>query len=366
MKAVCKLKRIKEKVMQADRITGKNLSLPILNSILIIAKETSIIIRSTNLDLGVEFSIPATIENEGQIAVPGSVLSGVLSSLPDDSNITIEVVGENLVVTTEKSTTLVKGVASDDFPTLPTVSGDKVINISANVFVSGVKSVWYSAAITDIKPEFSSVYIYKDDEYLVFVSTDSFRLAEKKIKVNGIKDFTGIIIPIKNINEIIKVLSSFSGELEVAFDENQVSFTGDDVFLVSRVVNGVYPDYRQIIPKEFTSDVKVLKDNITDVLKLTNILSDKFNKISISSSVKNKSVEFSSRNNEVGENMSTVEAVISGDDFSANFNFRYILDGFQSVAQDSVLFKFDSKMDVLIIQGVGDSSFTYLVKPMNK
>ena len=366
MKAVCKLKRIKEKVMQAERITGKNLSLPILNSILILIEKKSILIRSTNLDLGVEFSIPATVESEGQIAIPGSVLSGVLSSLPDDSNITLEVVSDNLVISTDKSTTLVKGVSSEDFPTLPKVTSGKTLHIPADVFVLGVKSVWYSAAVTDIKPEFSSVYIYKDEEYIVFVSTDSFRLAEKRIKVKNVQDFTGIIVPIKNINEIIKVLGSLSGEVGIVFDENQVSFTGEGVFLVSRIVNGVYPDYRQIIPKDFTSEVKVLKDNITDVLKLTNILSDRFHKISISTNVKNKGIEFSSKNNDVGENMSTVKAVITGDDFSANFNFRYILDGFQSMSQDSVLFKFDSKKDVLIIQGIGDDSFTYLVKPMNK
>lgn len=366
MKATCTLKKIKEKIIQADRITGKNLSLPILHSVLIETIDSALVIRATNLDLGVEFTIPASIEVKGKVAVSGGILSGVLSTLPDDVNVTLEVVNGNLVIVTEKTTTVVNGVPSEDFPTLPRVSDGSDVSIPADVFVSGVRSVWYSAANTDIKPEFSSVYMYFDEGYVVFVSTDSFRLAEKRIKVDVTTDVSGVILPIKNVNEVIKILSTLKGNIGITFDSNQISFSCDGVYVISRIVNGVYPDYRQIIPSSFSTKATLLKDTVVNALKLTNILSDKFHKVTCSTRSETKSIDLSSKNSGVGENMSSIDAIIEGDDFSTNFNYRYILDGFQSIAQDSVLFQFDQTKDVLIIQGVGDESFTYLVKPMNK
>lgn len=366
MKLECIKEKLKERVIQAERITGKNLNLPILSSIMLIAEKKSLKIRATNLDLGVEFDLPAKVEKEGSVVVPGSVFAGVLSGLFTGKNITLELVNNNLVISTEKNTTLIKSYSADDFPTIPQVKNTQSVNISSEDLVLGVKSVWYSSAVSDIKPEIASVYIYNLNGKIVFVATDSFRLAEMNIKNEKISEFQNVIIPVKNINEIVKIFDNTVQNIKVSFDQNQIMFSSDGVCITSRVVSGVYPDYKQIIPTEFTTEVTILKEDIVNALKLTNIFTDKFNKINIRTDIKNKTLELNSKNIDIGENMTNINAVIKGDSFDVNFNYKYILDGFQVIHQDSVVLKYNSKKEVFIIQGVLDDSFMYLVKPMNK
>jgi len=366
MKVECIKEKLKKRVIQAERIAGKNLSLPILNSILLIAEKDYLKIQSTNLDLGVEFIIPAKIKKEGRVAVPGSILSGILAGLFDSKNVTLEIVNENLVVSTEKNTTLIKSYPVDDFPIIPQVEEGSSVTISAEKLVLGVKSVFYSSAISDIKPEISSVYIYYLNGRIVFVATDSFRLAEKSVKKGDLVEFQGVIVPVKNINEVIKIFSDVVGDVKVSFDQNQITFSSDGIYVTSRIVNGSYPDYKQIIPKNFTTEATVLKEEIVNALKLTNIFADKFNKVNVKVDVEHKTLELSAKSANIGENMTSIEAKIEGDGFDRNFNYKYILDGFQSMSQDSIVLKYDSGKEVLIIKGVSDDSFVYLVKPMNK
>ena len=366
MKVECIKEKLKKRVLQAERITGKNLSLPVLSSIMLIAEKKSLKIQSTNLDLGVEFIIPAKVEKEGKVVVPGSVLSGILTGLFAGKNVTLELVNENLVVSTEKNTTLIKSYPADDFPIIPQVKEGVSIVISAEKLVSGIKSVWYGSAVSDIKPEIASVYVYYLNGRIVFVATDSFRLAEKSVKKGDTSEFQGVIIPVKNTNEIIKIFDDVVSEVKVSFDQNQITFSSEGVYITSRIVSGVYPDYKQIIPREFTTEATVLKEEIINALKLTNVFTDKFNKVNIKANPKSKTLELSAKNTDIGENMTSIDARIEGDGFDMNFNYKYVLDGFQSIQQDSVVLKYDSGKEVLIIKGVSDDSFIYLVKPMNK
>src|SRR5690606_3602158 len=148
-------------------------------------------------------------------------------------------------------------------------------------FIDGVRSVMYSASQSDIKPEIASVYIYSEDGNLVFVATDSFRLAEKKVKVSNIEDFPGVIVPIKNIQECVKVFAGDEGDVQLFVEKNQLSIVSNNTYFTSRIVDGNYPDYQQIIPKEFTTEAVVLKDDLIQTLKLVNVFSNTFNQISI-------------------------------------------------------------------------------------
>ncbi len=366
MKVECIKEKLEKRVIQAERITGKNLSLPVLSSIMLVAEKKSLKIRSTNLDLGVEFVIPAKIEKEGSVVVPGGVLSGILSGLFAGKNVTLELVNENLVVSTEKNTTLIKSYPVDDFPIIPQIKDGASTVISSEKLVLGVRSVWYSSAVSDIKSEIASVYVYYLDGKIVFVATDSFRLAEKNVKKGDAKEFQGVIIPVKNVNEIIKIFDDVTKDVKISFNQDQIMFSSEGVYITSRVVNGVYPDYKQIIPKKFTTEATALKEEVVGALKLTNVFADKFNKVNIKADPKRKVLELSVKNTDIGENMTSIDARIEGDGFDMNFNYKYVLDGFQSIQQDSVVLKYDSEKEVLVIRGVSDDSFLYLVKPMNK
>ena len=366
MKIECTKSKIAEAVSKAEKITGKNLTLPVLSCILIEAKGNEATIRSTNLDLGIEIVIPVKVHEEGTIAIPGSILNSFLTQSAGDKNVILETLEGNVKVTSESGMTVIKSLPSEDFPTIPRIHGEKEFKVSAKELIRGVKAVWYSSATSSMKPELSSVYIYADNDGLIFVATDSFRLAEKKVKMKNLQDFGSILIPVKNIPEIMRILEGAQSEVDMTISKNQISFSFAGVYLTSRVVDGIFPDYKQIIPKEFKTHVTVLKQDVISALKVATIFSDKFNKLSVKAHPSEKAFEFSTRNADVGESINKIESVLDGDDLDINFNYRYITDCFQSLEADSMSFDFNGLTRPLIIKGISDSSFTYLVMPINK
>lgn len=365
MKIECSVEKIKNAVSQVERITGKNLTLPILNSILMIASNKTLKLRATNLNLGIEVEIPVKTEKEGILAISGSTLTAVFSNISPNENVQLEEKDGNLLVKTNKSQIKLKSQPHDDFPTIPMVDGTN-FEIEAKKITEGIKSVYYSSSMSDIKPEISSVFMYTKEESLVFVSTDSFRLAEKIIKVRGIEEIPGIIIPFKNINEILKVFGEFQGTIRVCFNKNQISFSSDGVYLTSRIIDGIFPDYRQIIPKEAATTVVVLKQDLLNALKLSNIFSDKFNQVNLKITPKEKIFELSSVNNDVGENKTRLDAVINGESVELGFNYKYFLDCLPSIGTDSLSIKLSGSTKPIVVSPVSDSSFTYLIMPMNR
>lgn len=365
MKIECSTEKIKKALLIVERITGKNLTLPVLESILFIAKDKILILRSTNLSLGIEIKIPAKIEKEGVVAIKGSTLSSLFSILKEDNFITLELINENLLVKTKTNTILLKSVSYEDFPTIPVVEGDKIL-IPSKKFIDGLKSVYYSASVSEIKPEIGSVYIYPDESFLFFVSTDSFRLAEKKIKLKQNLSFSGVLIPFKNTIEIIKTFEEINDDLNITLQKNQISISTSNIYLTTRVVDGIFPDYKQIIPKKSTTEAIVLKQDFLSSLKISNIFSDKFNQVTFIINPAEKIFEIKAKNIDVGENKTILSGALSGEKVSANFNYKYIIDCFQSISGDSLSLELNGSNKAMIINAVGDPSFRYLVMPMNR
>lgn len=366
MKVECVLEKLKKIIPVIERITGKNLTLNILSSILLITTGKTLKLRATNLDVGVEVELSAKIEKEGIVAVKGSVLNDLILNIQNEKSVIFESINDNLVVKTNNNTSTIKCFPYADFPTIPLINGDICFNIESQKLLTGIRSVSYSASLSDMKPEIASVYIYPDSNELVFVSTDSFRLAEKRIKIKHLPDFNGILIPYKNINEIIKVLDMAEGEVKICFNKNQIAFSYDGVYLTSRLIDGNFPDYKQIIPKEYNTEVVVLKQDFINTLKINNIFLDKLNQITIKIDPKEKEFFLSSKSGDVGEADTSIDAVAKGEPVTIHLNYRYLFDFFQSINTDSVVVYLSGTNKPIILRGVSDDTFTYLVMPLNK
>jgi DNA polymerase-3 subunit beta len=263
------------------RLTQKQLTLPVLSCVyMLLSKDGDLILKSTNLDLGMEIKINVKATEAGVVAVPGMVLQSTLSSIKEE-NVSFELSNQNLKVSSSRNSALIKCMPYEDFPSIPRLEEGKSLKISSTDFINGLKSVWYSASVSFVKPELSSVYIYKQDEYLYFVSTDSFRLAEKKVHIKSNLDFPTVLIPYKNVAEIIKIFDDFKGDLEIVFDKNQAAFQNTEIYLVSRLIDGTFPDYKQIIPKAPISTATVLKNDFINALKASNVFSDTLNQVKL-------------------------------------------------------------------------------------
>lgn len=365
MKIQCSVENLKSAVLEAERVTGKNLTLPILSSLFIYTKDKSFTIRATNLSLGIEVEIPAKIEKEGSIAVSGGTLAALIATLNPKEYISLTTEGENLLLQTKTNHTLIKTYPQDDFPTIPKVEGE-TFTIDSGKFLEGLKAVTYSAALTDIKPEIAAVYIYSENDMLIFVATDSFRLAEKKIKQKNLYNFPPLLIPQKNIIELIRILENKSGDLTLVTSKNQVSFSIERTYLSSRVLTGLFPDYRQIVPKTFTTEAVVLKQDLSLALKAGVVFADKFSQITLEFTPTKKSALLKAKNTDRGEQETKLSAALTGEEVSVNINYRYLTDSFQSIGADSISFSLNGSQKAIVLRGVSDQSFMYLIMPMNR
>lgn len=367
MKIECIKEKLRGGVMSAEKMTGKNLSLPVLGAVLIEAGDEGLLVKATNLDLGVELAIPAKVEKKGSVAVSGAILGNFLSAIGEEHSIRLESVNDNLAITSDHHSTLLKSLPTADFPTIPRLSDGESFEIPAARLVGGLRAVCYSASISDMKPEIASVYVYGEGSSLVFVATDSFRLAEKKVDLGSGGGITShMLIPVRNALEIVRIFDGSEADVTVRFNKNQVSLETPGVYLTSRLVSGNFPNYRQIVPSTKKTSAVVAKRDFSGALKLAQIFSDKFSQVQFKVVPGEKLLEIGSKNSDTGENTTTVDATLDGEDLGINFNVKYILDCFQSIPEDSLSLDFNGSGRPMIVRGLGNASFLYLVMPMNR
>jgi len=366
MKIECIKDKLEEALNKAEKIAGKNPTLPVLAGLHLSAHKNSLLIKATNLDLGVSINIPVKVVEPGSVVVPAHVISTLISSLPKEKSIFISTKNQVLEVKTQSTKTNIKTLPGEDFPLIPEISDDQEFSMPARDLVFGIKSVIYASAVGSMKPELSSISITPEGDFLVFAATDSFRLAEKKVRIKKTPYFKQILIPQKNALEIIRIFDQGEEEISIAIEEHQAALRSPEVYLASRTVDGVFPDYRQIIPKKSSSSATVLKQDLISSLKTSLIFSDSFNQLTLNVLPKAKKFEIESKNNTVGESVNAIEAALEGEDLNINVNSKFFADGLQTVSSDSVSLEFSGQAKPIVLKGVGDTSFLYLVMPMNK
>lgn len=358
----------KESIFKAlaliEKIAGKNPSLPILDCIMIEAGK-HVTLASTNLEIGAQIEVTAKVASKGKIAVPASILYRVVMNSGSDL-IKFEVKNTTLSVTSGKENSVLKLHPVEDFPSIPGVEGGKTTQLHAQELLRGIKSVWYSASTSLIKPEIASVYIHSEGKKIVFAATDSFRLAEKVLPASGGGEFGPLLIPTRSVGDVIRILEGMDGEVTISFNDHQVSFSGEGVYLTARLGTGTFPNYREIIPKRFTSEVVVLKNDLLSALKKTGVFLDSFQQIHLAVHPKKKSFTISVNNAEIGSTEHPVPAAITGETLDINFNQKYIVDCLPSVTADSLTLGFNGLGKPLVIRGVSDNTYTSLVMPMNR
>ena len=351
-------------------MVSKNPSLPVLSDVLIsVSKDKkSLMFSATNLDLGANFTLKAKIEDgEERIAVKAGALAQFLTNTTTDKEVLLEIKDNVLVVKTKSGNAKFAGSLAEDFPTINDLNQPVIFSLDGSKISDGLKSVVYSASTSQIKPELSGVFIYPDGDNLIFVSTDSFRLAEKKVKNKNImNDFDGFVIPTKNALEISRIMETEDEVFEVKFGGGQVSFLSNELNLVSRVVEGNFPDYKQIIPKEQKTEAVFLKEDLVKALKASTVFSDSFNQITFEFKPQDKKLEIFSKNKGVGEGDVSISAALSGENAEIGFNYKYLTDCLPVIKSDSVSVSLFGVGKPAIIRGVSDNTFMYLVMPMNR
>lgn len=343
----------------------KSGTLPALTSILILADQSGIKMRATNLETGIDLKLEGVCKASGVVAVPATILQQVASSLTEVGDITLEHTGDIVFLTSATGKSSIKTVPYDDFPSIPFPENPKNRVVLPGVLLRTLfTSITSCASSSTIRPELASIYLSIEGGVLTAVATDSFRLAEKKVPLSNKGTQGKFLIPARNALDIAQALPD--DDVILSFDEHQCAFVSPIGMLVSRLTNAVYPDYRQIIPKESVVEATVLRKDFESALKRTTIFSDSFQKVRVSFDPKKKSCALFARNADIGESIETLPAQVSGSALDLSFNHRYLATILSLTSAESLSLQAAGIGRPLIVKGVGDTSLLYLVSPMNQ
>jgi DNA polymerase-3 subunit beta len=350
----------------AAKVSNKNLSLPVLGCALFVVSNDRAVLRATNLDVSVEVVLKAKISKDGVVAVPAIILAQTIAAF-SDQKLTLELVGTNVVVKGSNGKSSIATIDASEFPTLPYVKQGEGVSaeLPTNEIVSALKMVSFAAAQSSMKPELASISLMLEKGELVAAATDSFRLAEVRIPAKVKASFGPTLIPARNVPDIIRATEG-TQQIEVRVAENQCTFVTDGGFITSRTIDGAFPDYGAIIPKEFMSTATSLKEDVVRAFRKVSIFADTFNQVHITVKPSEKKFAVQSSNTSVGETDEEVPSVLQGADVEINFNARYITDALSVIGGDSVTFSVAGPGKPMIIEDSPKRGFLYLVMPMNR
>lgn len=343
----------------------KSATLPVLSGIALIAGDDGIKLRATNLETGIDIKIEGEIEEAGVTVLPAAILRDITTSFSGSGKMGLEHRGETVSLSSGSARSTLKTLPHEDFPILPLPDAPTAsFSLPGAVLQNLIASVASFASTSTVRPELASVLLAAEGGVLKAVATDSFRLAEKRLSLTGSVPAFSILIPAKNALDIIQVLPA--EEITIKLDEHQCVFSWGKGLVTTRLVNGNYPDYAQIIPKSFVAEANLIKKDFDTALKRTSVFSDSFQKVKLSFDAAGKRIRLAAQNADVGDSVEEVNGAVSGENVELSFNHRYLAAPLSLLPSENVTLSASGMGRALVMRGTGDTSFLYLVMPMNQ
>ena len=354
-----------------ERIIGRNSSLPVLNNILINAEDNFLNLISTNLETTIKFWVLTKVIKSGRALLPVKIFSSFISLLPNEK-ITIESREQNLYIECQNFKTQIQGYNPEDFPIIPEIKKLSQIEIENQKFCQGLSQVIDIPISSQARPEISGIYFNLLKNNLRVVSTDSFRLAEKNISIeSSIEKEQQFIVPQKPAKDIVGILENKEGLTTLYFSSNQALFSlpmketkHPQVEVMSRLIDGEYPNYQEIIPDKFKTSAILKRDEFLNQIKTASLFSGRVNEVKVSVSPEKKEVEVFSKNPDIGESKSNIQAKIKGELIEISFNYKYLIDGIQNIKSSEIIFEISKEEGPCILRPVGDNSYIYVLMPI--
>ncbi len=376
MKVIILKENINNGLNIVGRVAGKNLTLPILNNILLATEGSFLNISSTDLELGIKYWSLGKIEKEGGLTVPAKILSSFINLLPE-KKISLEVKNQTLFIDCENNKTQIKGLNSQDYPIIPKIEDEDYIELNIPPFCEGVSQVVDFAASNQTRPELSGIYLSFQGDRLQLTATDSFRLAEKTLYFGEkTKKEQSFILPQKTARELVNIFAERKGKLKLYLSPNQALFeypmaetNHPQIQIVSRLIEGDYPDYQGIIPKKHEVQVLLSKSELLNQIKTASIFSGKGNEVKIKVNPKKEQIEILSQNPELGESRSVLagkitESVAKTKEVETIFNHRFLVDGLNNIKSSKVIFELNGEEGPAVLRPEGDANYLYVVMPI--
>jgi len=369
MKLIILRSNLKEALSSLERAVSENNNLPVLKNILCKA-DSRLVLSATNLEVAVTCVANAKITEAGEITIPFTPLYNIVTSSTSE-RITLHSEGLVLSVSTDNYEAKLQGVSAEEFPIIPKVEDEKqFIEMQSDVLSTALNEVVSAASTSDLKPELNSILFDFQVSNIKLAATDGFRLAEKTVSnrlfTTSYNKGLRALIPLKTVSEVLRI---FKGEasIKIFIEPHQILFKTETASLISRVIDGSYPDYTAIIPKQLATTLTILREDFISAVKLVSNFSGKSSDIKVRLSKDKKAIEVYSASQSVGENTYLIPIVQkTGADFTEiAFNWRYLADGVKPIVSEQLVMGIVAENKPALIKPAEDDSLLYIVMPIS-
>lgn len=342
------------------RIASSRTALPILANVAIRTTNNRLAVATTNLDVAITCFIGAKVSQEGSTTVPAHLTQDFIASLPSGV-VDLKLDENKLKITSGEYSSVINSVSAEDFPTMPEIKDGKKVKLPAGEFKTALNQVLVAASRDETRPVLTGVYLAGGGN-LTLAATDSYRLAEKTLKHK--LDLEPIIVPASALNELIRILPD-DGELTINYNNQQISFSTDDVELVARLIDGKYPPYQNLIPTKFATSALIARDELASIVKVASLFArENAGSVTINMDEDEQKLSIHSIASQLGENTSSGSAKITGSG-SITLNSRYVTDALNALSEAKEVFiGFNGKLEPVVLKNSANADSTHIVMPL--
>jgi DNA polymerase-3 subunit beta len=361
MKLQVTQENLNKALQTVGRVASGRSTLPILSNVLIKTVDNRVSIAATNLDIAITHYIGSKISKEGSITVPARLMQEFVSSLPSGV-INLELEENKLHISTDQYTSVINGVSAEEFPVMPAIARGQSWSIAGSVLKRALQQVVPAASNDEARPVLTGVYTHTHEDRLHIAATDSYRLAEKALIKT--EETINLLIPASAMQDLLRILGDTDEEVAVLHDDQQVLFKVGDVELVTRLIEGNYPDYRKLIPHSFATTATVKRSELVNITKVSSLFARE-SAGSITIHVDNEAQQLSIRSiaSQLGENTASADGKIEGDG-DITLNSRYLLDALNALGGDSVIMAFNGKLEPCVLRDPASDDYVHLIMPL--
>lgn len=357
-------KNLAKALNNVARVASGRTGLPILSNILLRTESNRLIIAATNLEIASIQRIGAKVISQGSVTIPAKILSEFISNLPNDT-ITLELKNLTLHISTGGHKSTINGMADDEFPEIPTIDTEKQLQyeLAVDDLKHAATQTVLAASNDATRPALTGVYWHTYEGHLYLAATDGYRLAEKRII--AAKTDIAAIIPTSTIQEVLRVLDETDEIVKVEFDDTQVRFTHGDNEIISRLIDGNFPNYRQLIPNSTSTNCIVPTDELRRIVKLSGLFArDSGGSVRLETDPDADQLTIHSIASEVGQNTSEIKTSIIGDKAAITLNSRYLNDVLSVLSADELSIGFSESLSPCIIRPTKSDDYIHIVMPI--
>ncbi|MBN2101071.1 DNA polymerase III subunit beta [Candidatus Dojkabacteria bacterium] len=377
MQVSCNQSSLAKQLAIVGRLVSSKPGLPILANVLLETEDSKLKMTATDLEIGVHTWIGTEVKAEGKITIPARTFSEFVNSLPSEQ-VDLNLDKQLIKVTTVNNSAQFNTLPPDDFPAVPTVEdGELLMSVDPDEMERAINRVAFAAAVDDSRPVLTGIKIEAEATGLTFIAVDGFRLSRQFVELEkAVKEKTDLLVPAKAMQELSRIIADLADESEkkkkdqvevyTLKEKNQVIFRYKEVDLVSRLIDGKFPEYKQIIPTGYQVKAEMDTALVQNAVRIVNIFARGVigNKAVMEFDPKKNEVKVSAALVEIGENESSFEAKVEGDPLSIGFSAKFLTDMLNSIDGETMVFEGSTATAPGVFKTKGDDGYLHIIMPM--